>query len=65
MGIMTPGGETTLEDEIIYNPEIANLLQAAEDRIMVQVARDPEPPWEIKNTLETLVYKAIREWTGE
>lgn len=63
--MMTPGGETTLEEEIIYNPDIEKLIEAAERRIMVQLDRDPDPPYEIRSALETLVFKAIREWTGE
>lgn len=57
--------ETTLEDEIIYSPEIKKLLDKAEDTIMVQLDRDPDPPYAVRNALETLVYTAIRSWTGE
>lgn len=65
VGIMTSGGETTLEEEIIYNPEISKLIAEAEDKIQAQLDRNPEPPWAIKNALESLVYRAVREWTGE
>jgi len=58
--MMTPSGETTLEDEIIYSPEISKLLDETQKRI-----EDGTHVGSLRMTLETLVFRAIRSWTGE
>jgi hypothetical protein len=53
-----PGGaETTLEEDIIYNPDISKLINDFTLRYM------PDPP--DRGPVERLVFNAIREWTGE
>jgi len=55
--VMTPAGETTLEDEIIYSPEIAALIEEALDGLATDRSK--------RLVLESLVYRSIRSWTGE
>jgi hypothetical protein len=58
--MMPSGGETTLEDEIIYQENISKALDEAQARIEAN-----NHVGSLRMTLETLVYKAVKEWTLE
>jgi hypothetical protein len=58
--MMSSGGETTLEDEIIYHENISKALDEAQARIEAN-----NHVGSLRMTLETLVYRAVKEWTLE
>ena len=64
MGQMAGGAETTLEEDILYNPEILKLTEEAHNALekipIGEVDSDA-----VRLILERLVYRSVRAWTGE
>jgi len=64
MSTMQGGSETTLQDRIIYDEEIADLIHGAV-MDLGPLVQEGASLASMRTVLEGLVYHAIKEWTGE